>query len=48
MYRFNVKIRLAGRVSFVQVAARDAAHATALVRAEFGSAITILQTKRLR
>lgn len=48
MYGFDVKIRLAGRVSFIRVTARDSAHARALVRAEFGNSITILQTKRLR
>ncbi|MHB8864404.1 MAG: hypothetical protein ACYC6N_18530 [Pirellulaceae bacterium] len=48
MHCFDVKIRLDGRVSFVQVTARDAAHARALVQAEYGHAVTILQTKRLR
>ena len=48
MYEFSVKIRLDGRVSYVQVAARDSAHARALIRAEYGNAITVLQTKRLR
>lgn len=48
MYRFDVKIRLAGRVSHVVVEARDSAHARALVRADYGNAITVLQTKRLR
>lgn len=47
MKKFRVKIRLAGRVSFVEVTANDSAHARALVRAQFGAAITILQTRRL-
>jgi hypothetical protein len=48
MYCFDVKFRLAGRVSFIRVTARDAAHARALVRADYGNAVTVLQTKRLR
>ena len=48
MYEFSVKIRLQGRVSEVRVVARDAAHAKALVLADFGNAITVLQTKRLQ
>ena len=48
MYDFEVKIRLQGRVSYVHVTARDSAHARLLVRAQYGDAVTILQTKRLR
>jgi len=48
MYTFEVKIRLAGRVSYVTVEARDAAHARLLVRTQYGDAVTILQTTRLR
>jgi len=47
VYAFEVKVRLGGRVSYIQVTARDAAHARSLVRAQYGDAITILQTKRL-
>ena len=47
MYDFLVKIRLAGRVSYVEVTARDASHARQLAQAQYGSVITILQTKRL-
>lgn len=48
MYQFEAKIRLQGRVSYVSVSARDSAHARALVRAQYGSSVTVLQTKRLR
>ena len=48
MYEFEVKIRLQGRVSYVQVTACDSAHARMLVHAQYGGAVTILQTKRLR
>jgi len=48
VYTFEVKIRLQGRVSYVEVTARDAAHARSLVAAQYGDVITILQTKRLR
>ena len=48
MYTFEVKIRLAGRVSYVEVTASDSAHARMLVAAQYGGAVTILQTKRLR
>ncbi len=48
MYEFEAKIRLEGRVSYVRVAARDSAHARMLVKAQYGGAVTILQTKRLR
>lgn len=47
MYEFEVKIRLAGRVSYVRVTARDSAHARLLINAQYGGAVTILQTKRL-
>lgn len=48
MYEFDVKIRLEGRVSYVRVTARDSAHARMLAQAQYGGAVTILQTKRLR
>jgi hypothetical protein len=48
MYDFSVKIRIEGRVSWVEVTARDAAHARLLVRTQYGDSITILQTKRLQ
>ena len=48
MYDFEVKIRVQGRASYVQVTASDSAHARILVRAQYGDAVTILQTKRLR
>jgi hypothetical protein len=47
MYEFEVKIRLAGRVSYAHVTASDSAHARRLVEAQYGDAVTILQTKRL-
>ena len=47
MYGFEVKIRIQGRVSYVQVTARDSAHARILVRGQYGDSVTILQTKRL-
>lgn len=47
MYVFEVKIRLAGRVSYVEVSANDSAHARMLVATQYGGAVTILQTKRL-
>ena len=48
MYTFEIKIRLDGRVSKTQVQASDAGHATKLVKAQYGNAVTVLQTKRLR
>ena len=48
MYTFEVKIRLEGRVSYVEVSANDSAHARSLIRAQYGDAVTILQTTRLR
>ncbi|HJN13666.1 MAG TPA: hypothetical protein QF564_33640 [Pirellulaceae bacterium] len=47
MYEFEAKIRLSGRVSYVRVTASDSAHARRLVQAQYGGAVTILQTKRL-
>ena len=47
MYTFEVKIRLAGSVSYVEVTARDSAQARKLIQAKYGNAVTILQTKRL-
>lgn len=48
MHTFEVKIRLEGRVSYVTVEARDAAHARLLVQTQYGDAVTVLQTTRLR
>lgn len=48
MYLFKVKIRIAGRVSYAQVEARDSAHARLIVTAQYGGSATILQTTRLR
>jgi hypothetical protein len=48
MHTFEVKIRLYGRMSYVEVTANDSAQARMLVTAQFGHAVTILQTKRLR
>lgn len=48
MYTFDVKIRLAGSVSYVEVTARDSAQARKLIQAQYGITVTILQTKRLR
>ena len=39
MHDFKVKFRLNGRVAFVRVTARDAAHARALVLANYGNAV---------
>jgi len=47
MYTFQVKIRFAGSASYVDVMARDSAQARKLIQAQYGSAVTILQTKRL-
>jgi hypothetical protein len=47
MHTYEVKIRLAGRVSYVEVSANDSAQARMLVNAQYGGAVTILQTKRL-
>ena len=43
MYTFEVKIRLAGRVSYVEVTASDSAQARMLVAAQYGDAVTILR-----
>lgn len=43
---YKVKIRLRGRVSWIEVPASDAAQARALILAQFDG-VTILQTKRL-
>lgn len=48
MYTFEAKIRLAGSVSYVEVTARDSAQARNLIQSQYGHAVTILQTKRLR
>lgn len=48
MHPYEVKIRLAGRIAYVNVNARDAGHAKQLVQAQYGSGVTVLQTKRLR
>ena len=47
MNTYRVKIRLNGRVSFVEVSARDAGHAKNLVRAQFGDAVDVLEARRL-
>jgi hypothetical protein len=47
MYRFKVKLRIAGRVSYVQVEASGSAHARSIVMAQYGASATILQTTRL-
>jgi hypothetical protein len=47
MHTYEVKIRLDGRVSYVQVQASDSAHARRLVQAQFGYSVTVLQTERL-
>ena len=47
MHTFEAKIRVDGRVSYVQVQASDSAHAKRLVQAQYGSSVTVLQTKRL-
>lgn len=46
MHTYEVKIRLAGRVSKTLVQASDAGHATKLVKAQYGGAVTVLHTKR--
>lgn len=48
MYCFKVKLRIAGRVSYVQVEATDSAHARSIVTTQYGTSATILQTTRLR
>ncbi|MEO2013178.1 MAG: hypothetical protein ABGZ53_02290 [Fuerstiella sp.] len=47
IYTFQVKIRLASSASYVEVTARDSAQARKLIQAQYGNAVTILQTKRL-
>jgi len=47
MRTYEAKIRLAGRVSYVQVSGRDSAHARALVRAQYGDNVTVLEIKRV-
>jgi hypothetical protein len=47
MYTFKVKNRLGGRVSWVQVQANDSGHAKRLVQAQYGSSVTVLQTKKM-
>ena len=47
MFTFEVKIRLAGRVSYVEVTANDSAQARSIIYAQYDD-VTILQTKRLR
>ncbi len=47
MHTYEVKIRLSGRVSYIEVQARDSAHARQLVAAQFGAAVTVLQTTRV-
>jgi hypothetical protein len=47
MHTYEVKIRLAGRISYVTVNASDSGHARRLVEAQYGSSVTILQTKRI-
>ena len=43
---YKVKIRLKGRVSWIEVPAADAAQARALVLAQYDG-VTVLQTKRM-
>ena len=47
MCTFEVKIRFAGSSSYVTVNARDAAQARRLVQAQFGAAVTVLETRRV-
>ena len=46
MYTFKVKIRLDGRAFWVQVQANDAGHAAKMAKAQYGSSITVLHTKK--
>jgi hypothetical protein len=45
MRTYMVKIRLKGSVSWVEVQARDAGQAKALVWAQYGDSIDILEAK---
>ena len=45
MRMYLVKIRLHGSVSWVEVQARDGGHAKALVRAQYGNSVDILEAK---
>jgi hypothetical protein len=45
MRSYIVKIRVKGSVSWVEVQARDAVQAKALVRAQYGDLIDILEAK---
>mgnify|MGYP006291742873 CR=1 FL=1 len=45
MRTYRVKIRLKGSISYVEVVASDAGKAKALVRAQYGDSIDILETR---
>ena len=45
MRTYQVKIRLKGSVSWVEVQANDGGHAKALVRAQYGDSVDILEAK---
>lgn len=47
MHTYEVKFRLQGRISYVEVPARDAGHAKSIVLAQFGDAVTVLQVRRV-
>jgi hypothetical protein len=45
MRTYLVKIRLKGSVSWIEVIASDNFHAKALVRAQYGNSVDILEAK---
>jgi len=45
MRTYLVKIRLNGSVSWVEAQARDGGHAKALVKAQYGNSVDILEAK---
>jgi hypothetical protein len=45
MREYEVRIRFQGSVSVVRVSARDASQAKALVRAQYGNQVTVLEAK---
>lgn len=45
MKTYRVKIRLKGSISYVEVVATDAGRAKALVRAQYGDTVDILEVR---
>ena len=47
MKQIQAKVRIAGRISYVTVQAADSAQARTILKAQYGTQLTILQTKRI-